>query len=84
MGERFAQRKYDTWDDYVEDQGRKKGLEQGRVQALRDMLKRQLQHRFGAIPQALTAHVDQAGSAELECWIDRVIDAASADAVFSD
>lgn len=84
MGERYAQRKYDTWADYLEDQGRKKGLELGRAQALRDVLKRQLQHRFGGIPQALSATIDQANSSELEQWIDRVLDAPDAEGIFSD
>lgn len=84
MGERYPQRKYDTWADYLEDQGRKKGLEQGRVQALRETLTRQLRHRFGDIPQQLSATVDQAALPELERWIDRVLDAPSAQSVFSD
>jgi hypothetical protein len=83
MGERY-QRKFATWADYLEDQGRQKGLAEGRAQALRETLKRQLVHRFGSLPEALQATIDQAAVETLERWIDRAFEAATCEAVFAE
>lgn len=92
MGERF-QRKYATWEDAIEDRGRQKGREEGReqgreegreegrAQAMRLVLKKLLVERFGTLPVAVAARIDQANDAEAEQWIERVIGAENIDAV---
>lgn len=80
MGERF-QRKYATWEDAIEDRGRQKGLEEGRIETMRSVLKKLLIERFGELPVAAAARIDQAGESEAERWIGRVLAAGSIDAV---
>lgn len=75
MGERYPQRKYDTWADYEQDQGSKK--------ALREILRRQLRHRFGDIPQSFNATIEDAGSPELMRWAERIFDAQDVQEVFA-
>jgi predicted transposase YdaD len=75
MGERYPQRKYDTWTDYEQDQGRKK--------VLRELLRRQLQRRFGEIPQSFNATIEEAGSPELMLWFERTLEAHDFQEVFA-
>jgi hypothetical protein len=60
------------------DKGIDKGIEKGQ----RALLLRLLDRRFGAVPPQLAARVDTASPAEIEGWVDRVIDAATLDDVF--
>jgi predicted transposase YdaD len=95
MGERY-QRKFASWAEYLEDQGRQRGLaegrkegreegrEEGRAQALRETLERQLQHRFGSIPDARHSTIEQATATALERWIDRAFEAPTLEAVFAE
>jgi predicted transposase YdaD len=64
------------------EEGREAGLEEGR-RKLREVLKRQIAKRFGEIPAAMTARIDAAREDELERWSERVVDAASLDAVLA-
>jgi Arc/MetJ-type ribon-helix-helix transcriptional regulator len=77
MGERFV-RKYATWADALRDEGRKESIE-----IVRTALKRLLARRFGEVPAAAVARIDEATGNELERWFDRVLDAGSVDAVLS-
>jgi len=52
---------------------------EGRVAALRRLLER----RFGPLPDQVLTRLHTAGIAELDCWLDRVLDADSVDAVFA-
>jgi hypothetical protein len=96
MGDRIV-RKFATWADFLDDRGYQRGLVLGRIHGrtqglaegreeafakLRTMLKRQLARRFGTLPDALVISIDQAAEADIEHWMDRVVDAASLDAVF--
>jgi hypothetical protein len=65
--------------DEIFEKGVEKGVEKGQ----RETLLRQLTRRFGALPAAVTTRVAQASLAELACWIDRILDAASLDDVFA-
>ncbi|WP_420887096.1 DUF4351 domain-containing protein [Candidatus Competibacter phosphatis] len=56
----------------------KKGLAQG--EAL--LLQRQLARRFGPLPSDVIAQLGTATTEQLECWGDRVLDAASLEDVF--
>jgi hypothetical protein len=61
------------------DQLIERGIEKGQ----RAALLRQLGRRFGALPEPLAARVAAASVADLERWLDRIIDAASLDDVFA-
>lgn len=50
---------------------------------LRELLRRQLNWRFGSLPAAIARRVARAGVAELERWADRTFTAASLDDVFA-
>jgi len=54
------------------------GLQQGEAQVLR----RQLNRRFGALPEWAEERLTQAELTQLEIWADRVLDADTLDAVF--
>lgn len=72
------------WEQWVFNRGWVQGLIEGKTAAARDMLKRQLRHRFGSMPESAVAKVDEADLPTLERWVDRVLDASNAEAVFSD
>jgi flagellar biosynthesis/type III secretory pathway protein FliH len=61
---------------------REEGLEEGRKEG-QQLVLRLLARRFGALPEAVTARVMDAGLEELERWSDRILDAASLDEVFA-
>jgi predicted transposase YdaD len=56
---------------------------EGKQEGQQELLLRLLARRFGALPEAVTAQVMNAGREELECWSDRILDAASLDDVFA-
>jgi flagellar biosynthesis/type III secretory pathway protein FliH len=59
------------------------GREEGRKQGQQEYLLRLLTHRFGVLPEAVTAQVMNAGREELEHWADRILDATSLEDVFA-
>jgi hypothetical protein len=98
MGDRIV-RKYATWADALDERGLQRGLAQGRQEGreegrqegrqealglVRAVLKRQLTRRFGAFPDSIGLRIDQASPAEIERWMERVVDAVNVDAVLSD
>ncbi|MBF0439361.1 MAG: cytosolic protein, partial [Magnetococcales bacterium] len=60
-----------------EERGEKKGEKKGKAETLL----KQLQRRFGAVPEAIQVKVASANLGELEIWLDRIFDADSAQAV---
>ena len=62
-------------------QGIEKGLAEGRAGALEELLLRQLELRFGALPEVARERVGVASSAELEAWAEAVLTADSLDEV---
>lgn len=54
----------------------------GRKQGQQDILRRQLEKRFGPLPSAIEARLDKAKPADLEAWADAVLDAPTLDSVF--
>ncbi len=58
--------------------GRQEGLREGQAAALL----RQLTRRFGPLGEPLTERVRTASSAELERWLDNILDARTLDEVF--
>ncbi len=64
-------------------EGLEEGREEGREEGKLAVLKRLLTRRFGDLPGRILALLEKAGPAELERWIDRVLDAESLDEVFA-
>jgi thioredoxin-like negative regulator of GroEL len=64
-------------------QGIEQGIEQGRVLALRETLARQLAARFGDVSEQARRRIEEAGSAELDRWVEAVVRAARPEDVFA-
>jgi predicted transposase YdaD len=73
----------ETYEETLERMYIEKHTRLAREEGQQELLLRQLARRFGALPEAVTARVMNAGSEELERWGDRVLDAASLDDVFA-
>ncbi len=75
-----------TWTEEWKRQGwqdgRREGRREGRQEAEQTMLKRQLIKRFGPLPDWAEHRLSQAGTDQLELWIDRILDAPTLEAVF--
>ena len=70
--------RFETWALQHEQRGIEKGIEKG--EAL--LLQRLLVRRFGPLPDDLMARIGSATQEQIECWSDRVLDAASLEEVF--
>ena len=66
----------------VERQGIQKGIQQGIQQGEANILRRQLQHRFGPLPDWVAQRLAQALPGQLEQWAERVLEANTLEAVF--
>jgi predicted transposase YdaD len=56
---------------------------EGEVEGKRGPLLLLLRQRFGALPAAVTARIEQAGAAELDAWFGRVLSASTLDEVLA-
>jgi hypothetical protein len=65
------------------DEGRQEGRQQGLAQGRAELLLRQLEARFGAIPAEIDARVRSAAVADLERWAIAVLAAPTLAAVFA-
>ena len=63
-------------------EGRAEGEEHGIAKGEAKSLSRLLERRFGPLPAAVKARIRKANLAQLDAWIDRVLDAKSLNAVF--
>jgi flagellar biosynthesis/type III secretory pathway protein FliH len=84
----------EEWKQQGLAQGREQGLEQGREQGLEqgerkgrhlgevNLLRRQLERRFGPLPSWVAERLEQASEAELEHWAERVLECATLEGVF--
>ncbi|XXX82444.1 DUF4351 domain-containing protein [Sorangium sp. So ce134] len=70
--------------DQLVERGRQEGLREGLRQGRRHVLLRQLDARFGALPDAVVARVNAADIAELDRWSERVLTASTLADVLSD
>ncbi|MEW6744749.1 MAG: DUF4351 domain-containing protein [Planctomycetota bacterium] len=59
-------------------EGRRAGLLEGR----RALLRRQLERRFGRLPEEVVHRLDNASSPEMDLWADRVLDAPTLENMF--
>ncbi|MDD3355049.1 Rpn family recombination-promoting nuclease/putative transposase, partial [Zoogloea sp.] len=66
--------RFDQWAQKHQQQG----IEQGEARALQKLLTR----RFGALPGELVARIGAAPVAQIDVWMERVLDAGSLDEVF--
>ena len=62
--------------------GRLEGRVEGRVEGEAKLLRRLLEHRFGALPAWVSAKLNSAAEQDLEAWGEAVLTAPSLDAVF--
>jgi flagellar biosynthesis/type III secretory pathway protein FliH len=65
-------------------QGITKGISQGLAQGQAATLLRQLQKRFGPLPEAVVARITAATQAELDRYTDRILDVDRLDALFAE
>ena len=63
-------------------QGKAEGLTQGKAEGKAETLLRQLERRFGAVPEDSRARVLAAPVEDLDAWLDAVISVSSLDDVF--
>lgn len=66
------------------EQGVSIGIEKGRTEGEAKILQKLLKLRFGTLSATLEARISQASTEEIECWTDRILEAASLDDVFRD
>lgn len=60
------------------------GIKKGRQEKAASMLTRQLQRRFGVVPEWVSERISKAEPPSLEEWSLRFVDAQSLDDIFSD
>ena len=81
LAERFNQ-----WAQKYEQIGIERGIEKGIEQGIEKgealVLQRLLTKRFGTLPGELVATICAASAAQIDVWVDRVLDAGSLDQVF--
>jgi len=70
----------ETWME----QGMEKGMEKGQILHARQTLQKFLIKRFGPLPGAVEARIEQADQATLDSWLDQVMEAPSLGALFPD
>ena len=58
------------------------GRQEGRQEGERAILERQLQRRFGLLPDGVVDRLNRASAADLETWADNVLDVDTLDRVF--
>ena len=63
-------------------EGRAEGMDAGEHQAQMRTLLRQLERRFGPVPEETRDRIEAADTQTLDLWLDRILDAPTRDAVF--
>ena len=78
----------EAWIEQGRAEGIEKGLADGRAEGRAEgqagLLLRQLELRFGAVPEAARERIRRASVSELEVWAEAVLGAASLDEVLAD
>ena len=59
-------------------------MEQGKAEGKAETLLRLMERRFGAVPEAARARISAASVADLDGWLDAILDAGDVDEVFAD
>ena len=73
----------EAWIEQGRAEGIEKGLAQGIEKGQAGLLLRQLERRFGALPESVRQRVRDASVSELEVWAETVLDAASLEEVMA-
>ncbi|WP_345251055.1 DUF4351 domain-containing protein, partial [Pigmentiphaga soli] len=63
-------------------EGWQEGRQEGRLEGAQALLRKQLERRFGPLPEPLQARLVGADAAALEVWSIRLLDASSLQDVF--
>ena len=71
-----------SWTEEWKRQGMQEGLQQGLQQGKAEILKRQLEKRFGALPAPILDRVHKASASELDDWAEKLLDAGTLEEVF--
>ena len=78
--------RFDQWAQKYEQIGIERGIEKGIEQGIEKgealVLQRLLTKRFGTLPGELVVTISTAPAAQIDVWVDRVLDAASLEEVF--
>ena len=72
----------EAWVREGEAKGEVKGEARGRAEGKAETLLRLLQRRFGPVPESARARVEVGSAAEIDAWIDALLDAQSLTEVF--
>ena len=70
--------RFDKWSNELLRKGEQKGRQEGKA----EVLLHQLTRRFGPLGEVMSERVRMASFAELELWLDNVVDARTLDDVF--
>lgn len=78
--------RFDQWAQQYEQKGMQAGMQAGLQAGIEQgealVLQKLLTKRFGALPADLSAQIGAATAAQIDVWVDRVLDAQSLDEVF--
>lgn len=76
-----------TAADQLREEGRRDGIAKGQLEGIakgqRQTLLKQLQRKFGHVPEPIAARVASASSDDLDRWLDRILTAPTLDDVFA-
>ena len=70
------------WGIELFEQGKQKGRLAGKVEGETSILQRQLERRFGKLPDWAVERVQQADEAQLETWSLRVLECEDLESIF--
>jgi len=73
-----------TLGEQLRAEGREEGREEGAVLGQRDLLHRMVVGRFGVLPEPLAARLASATLEQIDRWANRLVTAATVDAIFAD
>ncbi len=73
----------EAWLEEGVTKGFNKGLTRGRVEGKAEMLLRQMERRFGKVPETVRTRVSDASTNELDAWGDALLEAATLDEIMA-
>ncbi len=79
---RFEERRQMQYVTSVERIGIEKGIQKGRKEGEEILLKCQLIHRFGKLPNWVQGRLSKATTQDLERWAERILEASNLEEVF--
>ena len=72
----------EAWVQEARAQGRVEGKAEGRVEGKAETLLRLMQQRFAVVPESARARVAVGSAAEIDAWLDALLDSQSVTEVF--